>query len=81
MLKHIYVRNMQPQWSNLKESPNFNILPTFSANAAQVCDLHQGFGKHVRFAGSPFPHVDLQSLEERLLKLVYLGGLLQVLTV
>lgn len=55
--------------------------PTFSADAAQVCDLHQSFGKHVRLAGPSFPHVDLQGLQQRLLQLVHLRRLLQVLTI
>lgn len=64
-------------WCNLQ----VHIFPTFSADAAQVCDLHQGFGEHVRFAGPTLPHVDLQSFQERFLKLVHLGRLLQVLTI
>ena len=54
---------------------------TFGADASQVGDLHQHLGEHVRFVGSPPPHVDLQGLEQRLLQDIHLVRLLQVLAV
>lgn len=58
-----------------------DLFPTFSADAAQVCNLHQRFGEHVGFAGPAFPHIDFESLQQWLLELVHLGRLLQVLTI
>lgn len=54
---------------------------TLSADASQVCDLHQHLGEHVWAAGPPFPHIDLQGLKQGLLQHVHPLWLLQVLPV
>ncbi len=54
---------------------------TFGADAAQVCDLHEGLGEHEGHAGPPFAGVNLQRLQQRLLQHLHLGRLLQVLSV
>lgn len=54
---------------------------TFSADAAQVSDLHEGLGEHEGHAGSPLAGVDLQRLQQWLLQHLHLQRLLQVMSV
>ena len=54
------------------------MLLTFGADPPEVGDLHQHAGEHVRLVGAPAAGVDLQGLQQRLLKLVHLLGFLQI---
>lgn len=54
---------------------------TFGADAAQVCDLHEGFREHQGHAGPPLTGVNLQRLQQRLLQHLHLRRLLQILSV
>lgn len=54
---------------------------TLGADAPKIRDLHQHLGEHVGTTGPPFPDIDLQRLQQRLLQHVHLVWLLQVLAV
>lgn len=51
---------------------------TFGADSAQVCDLHQHAGEHVRLVWTSAPGVDLQRLQQGLLQPFHFFWLLQV---
>ena len=70
-------------WSGLIVVYSFCIITilTLGADASEVSDLHQHAGEHVWFVGASATGVDLQGLQQGLLQLVHLLGLLQVHTV